>query len=69
MSLQKMIADVETERSHNSVLGDTFVQRLAEIKARQADELDALADEFRAEIATRDAALSRIITGDNSNAD
>lgn len=68
MSLQKMISDIETERAHNKVLGETFRDRLDEIKRRMAEEIDALGDEFRAEIAARDKALEQIVTGDRPDA-
>lgn len=64
MSMQKMISDIEMERAHNRVLGETFSARLAAIKDRHAEELDALAQEFRGEIAARDAALAQLVTGE-----
>jgi hypothetical protein len=68
MSLQKMISDIENERAHNGVLGETFQERLNDIKRRMAEEIDALADELRTEIAARDKALEQIITGERPNA-
>lgn len=67
MSLQKMISDVETERAHNSVMGDNFSTSMQDLKRRFAEEIDTLIDAFRAEIKERDAALSRIVVGDDLN--
>lgn len=68
MSLQKMIADIENERSHNNMLGETFQTRLSEIKRRLNEELETLAADFQAEVAARDEALVRIVAGDDANA-
>ena len=64
MSLQKMISDIETERAHNKVLGETFKERLTEIKRRMVEEIDVLADAFAAEVKARDTALEQIVTGE-----
>ena len=69
MSMQKMISDLEMERAHNRVLGETFTARLEDIKRKQSEELDALAIEFKREIEARDEALNRLVTGDASNDD
>ena len=42
MSLQKMISDVETERAHNRVMGDSLADQLRNIKFRYGEEIDAL---------------------------
>ena len=68
MSLQKMISDVETERAHNRVLGNSFAEQLRELKTRHGEEIDALIAAFTVEIEARDAALARIVTGEAINA-
>lgn len=64
MSLQKMISDIETERAHNGVLGANIAEQLRELKARHVEEIDALIDALAIEIAARDAALARMVSGD-----
>lgn len=75
MSLQKMMTDLETERTHNGALGANLAESLRDIKERYGAELDALklrfAEEIDAlvaataiEIAARDAALARMVSGD-----
>lgn len=68
MSIQKIISDLEMERGHNRVLGETFTNRMTEIKRRLTEEIDALMDEFKAEVQARDAALDRLIKGDAPDA-
>ena len=64
MSLQKMISDLELERAHNGVLGANITEQLRELKARHAEEIDALIDALAIEVAARDAALARMVNGD-----
>lgn len=64
MSLQKMISDIETERAHNNVLGLNVAEQLKELKLRHSEEIDALIDALAIEIAARDAALARMVSGD-----
>lgn len=63
MSLQKMISDVETERAHNRVMGDSVTDQLREMKLRHGEEIDALIDAFQIEIEARDQALARMVNG------
>ena len=68
MSLQKMISDVETERAHNRVLGNTFSEQMRDLKQRHGEEIDALIDAFLAELDARDQALAGMVAGDNADA-
>ena len=63
MSLQKMISDVETERAHNRVMGNSVTDQLREMKLRHGEEIDALIDAIQAEIEARDLALSAMVNG------
>ena len=64
MSLQKMISDVETERAHNRVMGDSLADQLRDIKFRFGEEIDALIAALHVEIEARDQALARIAHGE-----
>lgn len=68
MSLQKMISEIETERAHNRVMGNTFSEQMRELKVRIGEEIDALVNAFLAEIEARDKALAGMVTGDATNA-
>jgi hypothetical protein len=64
MSLQKLISDLETERAHNNMLGANITDQLRQLKARHAEEIDALIAAVTVEIEARDAALVRMVAGD-----
>lgn len=64
MSLQKMISDVETERAHNRVMGDSLADQLRNIKFRYSEEIDALIAAIQVEIEVRDQALAGMVNGD-----
>lgn len=63
MSLQKMISDVETERAHNRVMGNSVTDQLREMKLRHGEEIDALIDDIQVEVEARDQALSAMVNG------
>jgi hypothetical protein len=63
MSLQKMISDVETERAHNRVMGDSLSDQLRDLKLRYGEEIDALIDALQIEIEARDQALASMVNG------
>ncbi len=63
MSLQKMISDVETERAHNRVMGNSVTDQLREMKLRHGEEIDALIDALQVEIEARDQALYAMVNG------
>ena len=63
MSLQKMISDVETERAHNRVMGDSLADQLRNIKFRYSEEIDALIAVLQIEIEARDQALAGMVNG------
>ena len=63
MSLQKMISDVETERAHNRVMGNSVTDQLREMKLRHGEEIDALIDAIQAEVEARDQALAILVNG------
>lgn len=63
MSLQKMIADVETERAHNRVMGNIVTDQLREMKLRHGEEIDALIDAIQVEVEARDQALASMVVG------
>ena len=63
MSLQRMISDVETERAHNRVMGNSLSDQLREMKLRHGEEIDALIDAIQAEVEARDLALSAMVNG------
>jgi hypothetical protein len=63
MSLQKMISDVETERAHNRVMGDSLADQLRNMKLRHGEEIDALIDALQIEIEARDQALATMVNG------
>ena len=63
MSLQKMISDVETERAHNRVMGDSLSDQLRDIKFRFGEEIDALIAALHVEIEARDQALASMVNG------
>ena len=63
MSLQKMISDVETERAHNRVMGDSLSDQLRDIKFRFGEEIDALIAALQIEIEARDQALAAMVNG------
>jgi hypothetical protein len=63
MSLQKMISDVETERAHNRVMGDSLADQLRDLKFRYGEEIDALIAALQIEIEARDQALARMVVG------
>lgn len=63
MSLQKMISDVETERAHNRVMGDSLSDQLRDIKFRFGEEIDALIAALHVEIEARDQALAAMVNG------
>ena len=63
MSLQKMISDVETERAHNRVMGNSVADQLREMKLRHGEEIDALIDAIQIEVEARDQALSAMVNG------
>ena len=63
MSLQKMISDVETERAHNRVMGDSLADQLRNIKFRYGEEIDALIAALHVEIEARDQALAGMVNG------
>ena len=63
MSLQKMISDVETERAHNRVMGDSLADQLRNIKFRYSEEIDALIAVLQIEIEARDQALASMVVG------
>ena len=63
MSLQKMITDVETERAHNRVMGDSLADQLRNLKFRYSEEIDALIAALHAEIEARDQALAGMVNG------
>jgi hypothetical protein len=63
MSLQKMISDVETERAHNRVMGDSLSDQLRDIKFRFGEEIDALIAALHIEVEARDQALATMVNG------
>jgi hypothetical protein len=63
MSLQKMISDVETERAHNRVMGNSVADQLREMKLRHGEEIDALIDAIQIEVEARDQALAAMVNG------
>jgi hypothetical protein len=63
MSLQKMISDVETERAHNRVMGDSLSDQLRNMKLRHGEEIDALIAALQIEIEARDQALYAMVNG------
>jgi hypothetical protein len=63
MSLQKMISDVETERAHNRVMGDSLADQLRNLKFRYSEEIDALIALLQLEIEARDQALAGMVNG------
>jgi len=63
MSLQKMISDVETERAHNRVMGDSLADQLRNLKFRYSEEIDALIAALHVEIEARDQALASMVVG------
>lgn len=63
MSLQKMISDVETERAHNRVMGDSLADQLRNLKFRYDEEIDALIAALHVEIEARDQALASMVNG------
>ena len=63
MSLQKMISDVETERAHNRVMGDSLSDQLRDIKFRFGEEIDALIAALQIEVEARDQALASMVNG------
>ncbi len=63
MSLQKMISDVETERAHNRVMGDSLADQLRNIKFRYGEEIDTLIAVLQIEIEARDQALASMVVG------
>ena len=63
MSLQKMISDVETERAHNRVMGDSLADQLRNLKFRYSEEIDALIAALHVEIEARDQALAAMVNG------
>lgn len=63
MSLQKMISDVETERAHNRVMGDSLADQLRNLKFRYSEEIDALINALQVEIDARDQALASMVNG------
>ena len=63
MSLQKMISDVETERAHNRVMGDSLADQLRNLKFRYSEEIDALINALQIEIDARDQALAGMVNG------
>ena len=63
MSLQKMISDVETERAHNRVMGNSVTDQLREMKLRHGEEIDALIDAILVEVEARDQALAAMVNG------
>ena len=63
MSLQKMISDVETERAHHRVMGDSLADQLRNIKFRYGEEIDALIAALHTEIEARDQALAGMVNG------
>jgi hypothetical protein len=63
MSLQKMISDVETERAHNRVMGDSLADQLRNLKFRYSEEIDALISALQVEIEARDQALAGMVNG------
>ncbi len=63
MSLQKMISDVETERAHNRVMGDSLADQLRNLKFRYSEEIDALINALQIEIEARDQALAGMVNG------
>jgi hypothetical protein len=63
MSLQRMISDVETERAHNRVMGDSLADQLRNLKFRYSEEIDALIAVLQIEIDARDQALASMVVG------
>ena len=63
MSLQKMISDVETERAHNRVMGDSLADQLRNLKFRYSEEIDALIAALQIEVEARDQALASMVNG------
>lgn len=63
MSLQKMISDVETERAHNRVMGNSLADQLNNLKFRYGEEIDALIAVLQLEIEARDQALASMVVG------
>ena len=63
MSLQKMNSDVETERAHNRVMGDSLADQLRNLKFRYSEEIDALIAVLQIEIEARDQALASMVVG------
>ena len=63
MSLQKMITDVETERAHNRVMGDSLADQLRNLKFRYSEEIDALINALQVEVEARDQALAGMVNG------
>jgi len=64
MSLQKIISDVETERAHNRVMGDSLADQLRNLKFRYSEEIDALIAALQVEVEARDQALAAMVNGD-----
>ena len=58
-----MISDVETERAHNRVMGDSLADQLRNIKFRYGEEIDALIAALQIEIEARDQALAGMVNG------
>ena len=63
MSMQKIISDMETERAHNRVMGDSLADQLRDIKFRYNEEIDALIAALQIEVEARDLALSAMVNG------
>ncbi len=63
MSLQKMISDVETERAHNRVMGDSLSDQLRDIKFRFGEEIGALIAALQIEVEARDQARASMVNG------
>ena len=63
MSMQKIISDMETERAHNRVMGNSVTDQLREMKLRHGEEIDALIDAIQIEIEARDQALAILVNG------
>ena len=63
MSLQKMISDVETERAHNRVMGDSLADQLRNLKFRFGEEIDVLIAAIEVEVEARDLAMAGMVNG------
>ena len=63
MSMQKIISDMETERAHNRVMGDSLADQLRNIKFRYSEEIDALIAALQIEVEARDRALAAMVDG------